>query len=322
MKERVYNAMVLAAGFGTRLRPLTELVPKPLVPVGNRPLIIYPLHLLARAGVRRVVINLHHLAEKIPEELAQHKLPTLDIVYSRERKILGTGGGIVRVRKLLAADRFFLLNGDTLHNVNLRTLLRFHLERGASATMVVRPLRGKVDFTPLELDGEDRIVRLLDATTTPRGRTRKVMFCGIHILEPEVFDFLPRSGFSCINRTAYTAMIERGLKVCGFMYDGPWYDIGTPARYLAVNLDVAGGRLKLPPPGTLGRIHGQVLRGPRSRVAPDARVGPRVVLGAGCLVPGGCRISRSVIWEGAVLEPGQKVFGEVVTGKFRLRCNG
>jgi NDP-sugar pyrophosphorylase family protein len=225
--------MVLCAGFGTRLRPLTHVLPKPLVPVANRPLIAYTLALLEKAGVRQVAVNLHHLGEKIQKALGDKTESGLEIAYSPEEPILGTGGGVMRMRSYLEDDRFYLFNGDVLCGVDLEALMRFHTERNAAATMVVGPLPPGAAYTPLRVDAEGWLVELKDARRRPAGETRQVMFLGVHVLEPQVFDFLPAGGFACINNQAYTAMIEKGLDIAAYFHGGFWYDLGTPAAYLA-----------------------------------------------------------------------------------------
>jgi mannose-1-phosphate guanylyltransferase len=309
------KAMVLCAGFGTRLRPLTNVLPKPLVPVANRPLIAYALALLEKAGVRQVAVNLHHLGDKIHSAVKDGSEYNLKITYSPEDPILGTGGGLMRMRSFLQDDRFFLLNGDVLCGVDLEALLRFHAERAAAATMVVGPLPPGASFTPLRMDEAGWLVELKDARREPAGKTREVMFLGVHVLEPPVFDFLPTRGFSCINSQAYTAMIAEGLDVAAYYHGGFWYDLGTPASYLAANLSLLSGRVRPPQLDPLeGASPEGVLLGDRVQLGEGVRLGPEVAVGERCMIGDGARISRSVVWADEEIAPGVELDRKIVAG--------
>jgi NDP-sugar pyrophosphorylase family protein len=310
------KAMVLCAGLGTRLRPLTNTLPKPLVPVANRPLMTYTLALLEKAGVRQVAVNLHHLGEKIERAIRDGSDYGLEISYSPEDPILGTGGGVMRMRSYLEGERFYLLNGDVLCGVDLEEVLRFHTERNAAATMVVGPLPPGATYTPLLVDAEGWLVELKDARRKPAGETRQVMFLGIHVLEPRVFEFLPAEGFSCINNQAYTAMIKQGLDVAAYFHGGFWYDLGTPASYLAANLSLLSGRVR---PPQLDPIEGAdpegVLVGEGVRLGAGVRLGPEVAIGDNCIIGDGAQVSRSVIWAGEEIAEGVSLDRKIVAGK-------
>lgn len=314
------KAMVLCAGLGTRLRPLTNILPKPLVPVANRPLLAYALALLERAGVREVAVNLHHLGEKIQATVGDGSEYGLEIAYSPEDPILGTGGGVMRMRSLLQDDSFYLLNGDVLCGVDLKDVLRFHAERGAAATMVVGPLPPGTHFTPLRMDQAGWLVELKDVRRKPVGETRQVMFLGVHVLEPRIFDFLPPEGFSCINSQAYTAMIEKGLDVAAYFHEGFWYDLGTPAAYLAANLSILSGRVRPPHLDPLdGASADGVLLGKRVRLGVDVKLGPEVAVGDGCEIGDRAQISRSVVWAGEEIVAGVSLDRKIVAGGRVLR---
>jgi mannose-1-phosphate guanylyltransferase len=314
------KAMVLCAGLGTRLRPLTNILPKPLVPLANRPLMAYTLALLEKAGVRQVAVNLHHVGGKIEEAIRDGSDYGLEISYSPEDPILGTGGGVMRMRSYLEGERFYLLNGDVLCGVDLEDVLRFHTERQAAATMVVGPLPPGATFTPLQMDAEGWLVELKDARRRPAGETRQVMFLGIHVLEPQVFEFLPDEGFSCINNQAYIAMIKRGLDVAAYFHGGFWFDLGTPASYLSANLSLLSGRVRPPQLDPLeGAEPGGVLLGQNVQIDAGARLGPEVAVGDNCIIGDGARVSRSVIWAGEDIASGVSLDRKIVAGKQVLR---
>jgi len=164
------------------------------------------------------------------------------------------------------------------------------------------------------MDEAGRLVTFKNVHLQPYGSVRRVMFCGVHVFDPIVFDFLPASGYCCVNETAYPAMLHQGLRVYGFEYRGPWLELGTPADYLRANLDLLSGRVKLSVvrPAQLDRLRSGVLSGEDVLVEPGAQIGPEVVLGSGCHVLSSAQIAHSVIWPGCRLQG--KIEGAVVAG--------
>jgi mannose-1-phosphate guanylyltransferase len=310
-------AMVLCAGLGTRLRPLTSLCPKPAVPVLGVPLIRYALGQLARAGVRRAVVNVHHLPEAMAAaaRAAADELG-LSLAVSREPVIAGTGGALREARAHLAgAETILLLNGDILFDADLAALLSAHRAGGALATMALLPMPPGASYATVELDEGGRVRRIAGRFGPGGDRLTPWHFPGLHALSPGLLERIPASPFACdVNRDLYPPLLARGL-VRGLVTSGAWSDLGDPASYLAANLAAAEGRLRLerfglaPPP----RLS------PSARVDPAASVDSRSVIGAGCLVPAGARVEGSVLWEGTVLAPGEQVIGAVAAGALRVR---
>lgn len=239
------KAMILAAGFGTRLRPLTNTIPKPLLPVAGTPLIVWNLLLLKQHGVRDVVINLHHLGPMIEQALGDGSRFGLRIFYSHEPIILGTGGGIKQAERYFSNEPVLILNGDTLFDLDLGALCGFHHERKAVATLVLREDPDAVKWGLVEVGADDRIVRIngqgLTETTLP---TRPRMFAGIHILHSKLLRDIPREVASSII-DPYVAAIRRGDALLGYDLKGYWSDVGTPERYGQAERDVMAGLLRL-----------------------------------------------------------------------------
>ena len=193
--------MVLAAGLGTRLRPLTNTIPKPLVPIANRPLLEYTFALLAGAGVREAIVNSHHLPDVFETGLRNLDAAGLALHVSRERRILGTAGGLKKAERFLGAGTFLLLNGDFLVDIDLRQVLDFHEKQGAAATMVLMPdeVAGVLGVDP------DGVIRRF-IEPRPAGEPAERLSCGftgIHVLEPEVFPLIPANKPWEINRQVY-----------------------------------------------------------------------------------------------------------------------
>lgn len=238
------RAMILAAGLGTRLRPLTDTVPKPLLRVAGTPLIEWNLLLLRRYGITDVVINLHHLGALIEEHLGDGTRLGMRLSYSHEAVILGTGGGIKRVESFFGGEPFLVLNGDTLLEVDLEALVRFHGGREALATMVVRPDSDVDQWGAVEVDDDQRVVRITGRGRKDAARTQKRMFAGVHVMHPRLLASVPPGRESSII-DAYVCEIESGATILGFETTGYWSDVGTPERYAQVQRDVEAGLITL-----------------------------------------------------------------------------
>ncbi|HEY7714557.1 MAG TPA: nucleotidyltransferase family protein [Candidatus Binatia bacterium] len=241
--------MVLAAGQGTRLRPVTERIPKALVPVAGRPMIEYPLLLLRHYDVRDVIINLHHFGEQIESRLGDGRDLGLKISYSREPQLLDTGGGLLKAKSFLQDGAFIVINTDALIDLNLTMLIDFHRKMNAAATLVLRADKHADEYGSMAIDAHGRICRFLDseAPLAPIGATRKLMFTGVQILEPKIFEHMDANGtrkFSTTKHT-YPRMVLAGERLFGFCFDGFWQDLGTPVRIREAERKLRTGEARL-----------------------------------------------------------------------------
>lgn len=235
--------MILAAGFGTRLRPLTNTVPKPLLPVGGTPLIVWNLLLLRRHGIRDIIVNLHHLGHLIQKELGDGSMWGMRISYSHEPTILGTGGGLKQAERFFEGRPFLVLNGDTLCELDLGALCRFHDLHRPLATMVVREDPDAKQWGAVELE-DQRVVRINGQGRPVQQPATIRMFAGVHLVDPRLLRSVPADRESSIV-DAYVHEIQQGELVLGYSVQGYWSDVGTPRRYAAVQDDVECGLLRL-----------------------------------------------------------------------------
>src|SRR5258706_13570694 len=243
------KAMVFAAGQGTRLRPLTDNLPKVLVPVAGRPMIEYSLLLLRHYGIDEVVVNLHHLGEKIESHLQDGSRLGLRITYSREKELLDTGGGLLQARPLLDGAPFIVINGDVVIDLDLQAVIDRHGEDGAAATLVLRPDADADRYGAIEISADRRVRKFLnhEAPSDAAGPLAKLMFTGVQVLSPEIFDYLaredsPRFGTT---RDTYPKMLVGGERLYGFPFEGFWQDLGTPERIKAAEAKLAAGEARL-----------------------------------------------------------------------------
>ncbi|MFQ5684536.1 MAG: NDP-sugar synthase [Candidatus Binatia bacterium] len=232
------KAMVFAAGYGERLRPLTEKLPKALVPVAGRPMIEYSLCLLRHYGIREIIINLHHLGEMIEEHLKDGKKLGLKITYSREKELLDTGGGLLQARAFLEDRPFIAINSDVMIDLPLADLFDEHRRHKATATLVLRSDRRAASYGTIATSRDSRIQSFL-GHRAPRSHTvgplAEFMFTGVQYLNPRVFDYLASDssispgGFS-ITKSTYPKMLTQGELLYGFPFEGYWQDLGTTDR--------------------------------------------------------------------------------------------
>ncbi|OQW32244.1 MAG: hypothetical protein A4E19_19610 [Nitrospira sp. SG-bin1] len=236
--------MILAAGLGTRLRPLTNTIPKPLLPVGGTPLIVWNLLLLKRHGFHHVIINLHHLGPMIEQALGNGSKFGLRIIYSHEPVILGTGGGIKQAEPHFSGEPVLILNGDTLVELDLEALRDFHRTRNAAATLVLREDPDAARWGLVEVGDGGQILRINGKGLVESVPTTPRMFAGIHILHPRLLRQVPKGVASSIIEP-YVNAIERGEPVLGYDVRGYWSDIGTAERYAETERDVRAGLIRL-----------------------------------------------------------------------------
>jgi len=334
--------MVLCAGLGTRLRPLTNAVPKPAVPVCGVPLVRWSLALLARAGVTRAVVNVHHLPEAMA--LAAREAARalgMSLAVSPEPAIAGTGGALREARPHLAgASAIVVVNGDILFDVELGAALAAHRASGALATMLLLPMPAGARYASVEVDATGAVRRIAGAFGPGGEGLTPWHFPGVHVLSPELLDRVPAAPFECdVNRHVYPPLMASG-GVRGLPLTGYWNDLGTPARYLEASRDVLAGRM--PPVAGADPFAGTVELAPGVRAAASARVdraarlvgpalvldgaiveagaevGPNAVVGRAARVPAGARVREAVLWDGTALAPGERVDRAIAAGGERV----
>lgn len=238
------RALILAAGKGERLRPLTNTVPKPLVEVAGRPLIAYTLAWLRHFGVREVAINLHHLGDQIRAAVGDGSAYGVSAHYSPEPEILGTGGAIRNLAAWLGDEPFVVANADIVHDVDLSALAVLHRDAGSLATLALRPDPESARYGEIFIDRAGRIVSFLDEPPSRDG-TEGLMFTGVQIVEPSIVHRIPWPGASSSTQHLYRPLVREGAPLYGLRYGGYWSDAGTPSSLEALRADLAADRVPL-----------------------------------------------------------------------------
>jgi NDP-sugar pyrophosphorylase family protein len=293
--------MILAAGYGTRLRPVTYTLPKPIVPLAGRPLMGWAVEALLAAGISDFVVNLHHLPEPIECYLRDRYAGRARFEFSFEPEILGTGGGVRNVRPLLENDSdFFLVNGDTIQFPPYDALRSKRRDVLAALTLRHPPEGDR--FTPVYVD--DGAI-----TGFGKGSGEALMFSGTHLISNRIFNYLPDKDFSGIVDEVYQPLIDAGReRIAGVVDDGLWFDIGTPQRYMTASrtlLDLmVRGELAIP---SETRVVGDSLIHDTANVRGTIS---RSIAGERSVIEGA--LTDTVVWDDCRIAPGAKLDGCII----------
>ena len=244
------KAMILAAGYGTRLQPLTNSKPKALVEIGGVPMLQLIIARLIKSGADEIIINTHHFAEQIAAFLHANNNFGIRMELSYEDEILGTGGGLKKASYFFDDDQPFILhNVDILSTIDLKQMYRFHQDRRAMATLAIQARETSrgfiVDEQNVICGHEDKDNERIRLKRSPQGKSRFMAFCGIHIISPEIFQFMDQTGrFSIID--SYLKLIEQGFPILGFPADEfYWKDIGKLETLEEIHQDLKSNTIAL-----------------------------------------------------------------------------
>jgi NDP-sugar pyrophosphorylase family protein len=277
------RAMILAAGYGTRLWPLTVDRTKPALPFLGKPVVGYIAEYLSRYGCSEVVVNLHHRPESVRAALGDGSRFGVHLEYVEEETILGTSGALDNARHLLGGETFFVINGKIITDINLWAALETHRRTDALATLVLLPNFMRERFSMVETLGG--FITGFGGMPAPASdnvgekdeESAPLMFTGIQILEPRIFDYIPRRVFSHSTTDVYPQAIAAGERVAAHIAEGVWYELSTINRYLDISLTM--------------------LR----------KIGRDVEKGAGCVISDGALVTESVLWDNVRVEKGARV---------------
>ncbi|HEX2030361.1 MAG TPA: NDP-sugar synthase [Actinomycetota bacterium] len=294
------KAVVLVGGEGTRLRPLTETIPKPLLPFMNRPFLDHVLDHLAGHGVDEVVLSSSYLESEFREYL-EGRAARPAVTWITEERPLGTSGAVAGARDLLD-ETFFVLNGDVLSDLDLGSLLAFHRERRAVATIALHRVEDARPFGLVETADDGRVTAFREKPADPIPAD---INAGTYVLEPRALAAVPIGVAVSIERETYPALIEAGEPVFAMVAGGYWRDLGTPAAYLQAHMDALEGRVG-------GRTYPRPLLAGGARVDPSAEIGHDVVLGPEAAVGPRAKIVRSVVHRAATVGAEAVVEGAIL----------
>jgi NDP-sugar pyrophosphorylase family protein len=321
------RAMVLAAGLGERMRPLTNSLPKPLLPVANKPVLGYVLEHLSRHGFTEVIANLHYRPEEMVDHFGGGTQYGVNLTYSYEEQLLGAAGGVKRCLEFFEEETFLVTGADDLTTIDLSALLLAHREVGALASIALVEVEQTSEYGIVVTDEEGHIARFVEK---PKGKApSKLANTQIYLFESEILDFIPPEQFCDFGYNVFPALVEAGVPFFGFQVEGYWRDIGSIKDYLDAQVDVLEGRLGGSVPGdqiapgiwtgadcsvdTSARLTAPLLLGDRCVVGAKARLGGGVCIGEDAVIGESAAISQSVVWSGVEVPPASRLKQCVVT---------
>ncbi|MCX6179492.1 MAG: NDP-sugar synthase [Chlorobiales bacterium] len=300
------KAFILAAGFGTRLRPLTDHLPKPLIPVLNIPSLFYTFFLLKQAGITEIICNIHHHSNAIRHFIEASDLPGISVVFSEEPVILGTGGGLKKCEKLLGSDEFLLVNSDIITDIDFRALINHHHQSGRPGTLTLykTPEAATIGYVGVQ---NGLVIDFRNLRNS--GLVSSYIYTGTAVLSPEIFKFL-KEEFSGIVDTGFTGLIDNG-GLSYYRHEGLWKDIGTMQNYWLANLDIASVITKTSHQMNLAiGIHPHSIS-PEAFISPNADIACSVI-GKGCHIGADCTIRNSVLLPDVIIKPGSTIINAII----------
>jgi mannose-1-phosphate guanylyltransferase / phosphomannomutase len=305
--------MILAAGLGSRLRPLTAYLPKPLVPICNRPLLWHLIRRIKQAGIHEIAINLHYRGEQIRRWLGHGERLGVEITYSEEAELLGSAGGVWRMRHFFGDEPGLIVHGDILFDVDLSAVIQYHQSRAAQATLVLHPAHHRYNYGKIKVNAQGQIGQFVEQQASGvNGPLIDTVFTGVQVLDPVMLKAIPAGSDNSLTTAIYPGLLAKASRFYGYIMQGYWSDIGTPRRYWETSMDVVAGRagsaIDLPQddgdprlgPQREGRsadaIRPPVALASESIWQLDSCVGPEVILGEGCQLASDVRLMHSVLW--------------------------
>ena len=325
------KALFLAGGMGTRLRPLTDRVPKPMVPVMGKPLLERNIEALKQHGVKEIVLSTGYKPEVIERYFKDGRVWDLTMHYVCEDAPLGTAGAIKNCEQYMD-DTFFVFNADILSNINFSEMLRYHRNKKADATIAVTRVDDPSAYGVIEYDENGYAVSFREKPAI-HEITSHFINAGVYIFEPGVLSEIPCGRPVSVEREVFPDLLKKGRKIAIYQGCNYWLDIGTPEKYIKAHQDSFEGRLRLSGInfdrravyGANARIHrtaalhGPIYLGDNVQIGADAVVGPDVVIGDNSVIGRECEISSSILWNDVEVGADAKIDECIVTNSNTIK---
>ena len=290
--------MILAAGLGTRLRPLTNVVSKPMVQMAGRPCMEYAVRLLARHGIKDVIVNLHYMPELIQQHFGNGEDFGINITYSYEKELLGTAGGFKRVQDFFGTEQALIISGDALTDINLEAFLNFHNENNGIATLALKRVADPTQYGVVLLDGS-RIIRFQEKPKREEA-VSNLANTGIYLFNPAIFDHIPAETFYDFGKQVFPELLAKNESIYGYVMRDYWCDVGSLNVYKEAHYDMLTGVVRVDLPGK--RFEGNIWLGQRSSISPKTKiVGPVLIGNNTTIEDGACIYGPAIIGDNSVI---------------------
>ena len=286
------KAMVLAAGLGTRLRPLTDLISKPMAPIVNKPVMEHIIELLIKHNFKDIVCNLHWFPEAIKEYFGAGSKWGLNISYSFEETLLGTAGGVKKVEDFFEGETFIVISGDSLTDMNLTDVLEFHKKKGGIATLALSEVEDPWQYGVVLLDDSKKIIGFQEKPLSGEEKSN-LANTGIYVFEHEIFDCIPSGAFYDFGKNVFPALLDKNVDYYGFKHNQYWNDVGGLDEYQRGNFDALEGKVKVSIPGV--QIKDGVWVGKNCRIFEEVVIIPPVCIGDNCTIKKGAKLFGPII---------------------------
>lgn len=301
----------MAAGYGTRLEPLTLAVPKPMVPIVNKPTMLHNIELLKKYGIKRLVTNIHYHPEQIVNYFSDGGEFGVNLSYSYEEKLLGTAGGVKRMATIVEEvdDTFLVLSSDALTDINLKKIIEFHKSKKALATIALFPIEDVEHFGVVEIDKYNRILSFQEKPKAHEARSNLVN-TGIYVFEPEILDFIPSDSFYDFGKELFPKLVRENRAVYGYEMIEYWSDVGNLNAYIQANYDAMEGKARIIISGK--KASTCVWIGKNCEIDPSVKFEGCVIIGDRCEIRKNSYIKDSVVGNMSVIGMESEVIGSIV----------
>jgi mannose-1-phosphate guanylyltransferase len=311
------KAMLLAAGLGTRLRPLTYELPKPMVPILGRPVMEHILRLMARHGFDDVIANLHYFPDLIRNRFGDGSDYGVRLAYELEPELLGTAGGVRNVRDHFGGETFLVISGDALTDVDLTALWEAHKRKGGIATLALKHVDDPSELGVVIVD-EDGRIQGFQEKPDPAEALSNLGNCGIYVFEPEIFDYFPERPFVDWALEVFPKLLEQDVSFYGHEIADYWNDVGSLEEYRQGNFDALEGKVRVDMPATANgklpdsaEVEGPVFIGEGCEIAAGVRLTGPVVIGEGARIGENSALRDTIVWPRTDVDPGTVLIGAV-----------
>ena len=330
------KAVILVGGPGTRLQPLTDNLPKSMVPVLTVPVMEHTLAYLRNFGIEDVILTLNYLPDAIKDVLGDGSRCGVRLTYCMEDEPLGTAGAIKNTAEFLDGNTLVVLNGDIFTDLDISAMLEFHRKNAAKATISLNYVEDPSAFGVVEMDERQRVKAFIEKPPREEASSNWIN-AGTNILEPEVLDYVPEKQHYMFERGLYPDLLAKGEPVFGYKHRGYWLDMGTPGKYYTLNMDMLEGRYRSPATSALSGSGEH--RHPEAVVEPTAHVfgtviidraayignkvtinGPSVI-GSHCRLEEGSTVDASILWENATAGPGAHIDRCILSREVKVDAN-